>query len=106
MTDQCTLLAQHGIPTAVRQALDDVHLPPSARLMMWHLTGWLDLVEWRELKSVTLAHEMRIKECTAGRSLSLLVERGYLDERPRRPGCVRSFRMPLCRRRVVVAKAA
>lgn len=77
----CGLIAQHGVPTVVAQALDDVQLPPVARLMMWHLAKRLDLFEYREVKNASIAAEMRIKDTTAGQMLALLVERGYLDQR-------------------------
>jgi hypothetical protein len=95
------MMAQYGIPVVVRQALDDTQLPPSARLMMWHVQAWLDFAEYRELKGVAIAHEMRIRETTAGQTLTLLVRRGYLDERggSGRGGKARAFRLPFSRRR-------
>lgn len=104
-TTECALLAVHGLPVVVRQALDDVQLPPTARLMMWHLVVWLDLVEYRELKGITIAHDMRIRETTAGQTLTLLVQRGYLDEAPTggRGGRPRAFRLPFSRRRTRAA---
>ena len=86
-----------GLPEVVRQALDDVQLPATARLMMWHLAQRLDLAEFREVKLSSLAHEMRIKETTTGQWLGILVERGYLDVRPieRRS---RAYRLPWSRR--------
>jgi hypothetical protein len=93
--------APQGVPIVVRQALDDVQLPPSARLMMWHVQAWLDFHEYRALKGITLAHEMRIRETTASKALSLLVDRGYLDESADggRGGRARAFRLPFSRRR-------
>jgi hypothetical protein len=78
----CTLVAQHGIPTVVLQALDDTQLPHVARLAMWHLRLRLDLLEYREVKGESLAAEMRVKERTALDALALLTARGYLDMRP------------------------
>lgn len=108
MTDACTLLVQHGLPLVVRQALDDVQLPPTARLMMWHLCGWLDLVEYREVKGIAIGHEMRVRETTAGQMLTLLVRLGYLDESPRsgKGGRPRAFRLPYSRRRMAGSPAA
>ena len=84
-------------PAAVIEALGDVSLPPLARLAMWHLAQRLDLYEYREVKNASLAHEMRIKETTAGQMMNLLAERGYLDRRnsDRR---TRAFRLPWSRR--------
>ena len=94
---RCALLVAHGLPVVVRQALDDVQLPPAARLMMWHLQGHLDLVEWTPVKLVGIAHETRTRESTCSRMLSLLVERGYLLTRPdQRKG--RAYRFPWSRR--------
>lgn len=77
----CTLVTAGSVPRVVEQALDDVQLPPVARLMMWHLAKRLDLFEYREVKNASIAAEMRIKDTTAGQMLALLVERGYLDQR-------------------------
>ena len=78
MADECSLLAAHGLPVVVVQALDDLTLPPAARLMMWHLRLRLDFVVYREVKGASIAHEMRIKERTAHQSLTTVVGRGYL----------------------------
>ncbi len=81
---------------SVRQALGDVQLPPNARLMMWHLSARLHVMEYREVKLSSIAMEMRIRETTAGQVLSRLVSEGYLDEAPgRRP---RAFRLQWSRR--------
>lgn len=93
----CTLLAQHGLPTVIVQALDDLTLPPAARLMMWHLRLRLDLVEYTEVYAASLAKEMRIKEETAARTLSLLVDRGYLRRRPRVKGGAKGYALPWSR---------
>jgi hypothetical protein len=77
----CTLITAGGVPRVVEQALDDVQLPPVARLMMWHLAKRLDLFEYREVKNASIAAEMRVKETTAGQMLALLVSRGYLDQK-------------------------
>lgn len=86
-----------------QQALNDVSLPPAARLMMWHLAARLDCMEYREQKYESLAHEMRVNETTVGKMLNLLVQRGYLDESGKKKP--RAFRMPLSRR-TGVARAA
>jgi hypothetical protein len=70
----CTLITAGGVPRVVEQALDDVQLPPVARLMMWHLAKRLDLFEYREVKNASIA-------ATAGQMLALLVSRGYLDQK-------------------------
>ena len=85
----------HGLPRAVQQALSDVSLPPSARLMIWHLAHRLDMVAFRDAKAESLASEMRIRDTTAGQMLTLLVERGYLYESGKRKP--RAFRMPWSR---------
>ena len=103
MSDECTLIARHGWPRVVEQALRDFSLPPMARLMMFHLADRLDIVEFREVKGASLANEMRIHETTAGHMLTVLVERGYLDESARRKP--RAFRL-LWSRRLSVARAA
>lgn len=94
----CTLIAQHGLPRVVEQALDDRALRPVDRLAMWYLAKhYLDFYEFREVKTVALAVTMGIEDQTAGRALRTLVGRGYLDERTagRR---ARAFRMPWSRR--------
>lgn len=88
----CSLIAQHGLPVVVLQALDDVGLPPMARLMMWHLRLRLDLVEFREVYVESIAKEMRIEDQSAGRLLRTLVETGYLEmHTKRRPRAYRFF---------------
>ncbi len=86
-----------SLSPAVQQALDDVQLPLVARMMMWHLSKRLDHFEYREVKNASIAAEMRIKESTAGQTLALLVDRGYLDQRnsDRR---TRAYRLPWSRR--------
>jgi hypothetical protein len=86
-----------AITPVVQQALDDVTLPHSARLMMWHLAKRLDVFEYREVKNASLASEMRIKDTTTGQMLALLVAAGYLDQRSsdRR---TRAYRWPWSRR--------
>lgn len=101
MADDCPLLAVHGLPVVVAQALDDVHLPPAARLAMWHLRLRLDLVVYREVKAASLAHEMRVKEQTAGRVLTLLAARGYLRSQPRSIGGAKAYLFPWSRVRHV-----
>jgi hypothetical protein len=84
------------VPMVVIQALDDTRLPPMARLCMWHLTKRLDTVAYREVKIVSLAHEMRCKDVTAGEVIRRLIADGYLDEhRVRKP---RALRLPISRR--------
>ena len=97
VTEACILLAPHGLPAVVRQALDDVSLPPVARLMMWHLAGRLDFVELRELKVASLAHEMKVKERRAARALSTLVARGYLRCDRRRAPALSRYALPWSR---------
>lgn len=83
-------------PRVVAQALSDVHLPDAARLIMWHLSFRLDVLEYREVYAESLAHESRRKETTVGQMLTLLVTRGYLDESEKRKP--RAFRLPYSRR--------
>lgn len=88
--------APRDVPWVVRQALDDVSLPALARLTMWHLGRYLDTHEYRELKVVSLAHEMRCKDVTAAQNIRLLLARGFLDQHPvRNP---RALRLPVSRR--------
>jgi hypothetical protein len=87
----------------VSQALGDVTLPHTARLMMWHLAQRLDLVEFREVYTDSIAAEMRIKPNTASVTLDTLVSRGYLDESGKRKP--RAFRLPWSRRQSL-ARAA
>lgn len=86
-----------SVQPCVQQALDDVTLPHTARLMMWHLAKRLDLFEFREVKNASLAAEMRIKDTTTGQMLAVLVAAGYLDQRgsDRR---TRAYRLPWSRR--------
>ena len=42
---------------AVEQALDDVSLPPAARLTMWHIRKRLTMQAFTEVKAESLAHE-------------------------------------------------
>jgi hypothetical protein len=88
--------APRDLPWVVRQALDDTTLPALARLTMWHLSRYLDTHEYRELKVVALAHEMRCKDVTCAQNLRLLLAKGYLDEhKTRKP---RALRLPASRR--------
>lgn len=91
------------IPTVVAQALEDRELPPVARLAMWYLSRRLDFLEFRDVKTESLATEMGIKATTAGQALHLLVARGYLDESGRRKP--RAFRL-MWSRRTSTARAA
>ena len=81
---------------AVEQALDDVSLPPAARLTMWHIRKRLTMTAFAEVKAESLAAEMRIKDTTVGQMLTLLVQRGYLDESGKKKP--RAFRLPWSRR--------
>lgn len=92
----CSLVTGGSVPRVVEQALDDRALPPMARLMMWHLRHRLDFMEFREVKAASLAADMRIKESTVGQMLTMLVERGYLEESGKKKP--RAFRMPWSRR--------
>lgn len=89
-------LSRLSVPLVVVQALDDTQLPPAARLAMWHLRRRLDVLEFREVYAVSIAAEMRVEPQSAGRSLRLLTEKGYLEEHAkRRP---RAYRFPQSRR--------
>jgi len=92
----CTLVTAGSVPRVVEQALDDMSLPPTARLMMWHLAKRLDLFEYREVYTESIAREMRIKHNTASVTLDTLVARGYLDDSLKRKP--RAFRLPWSRR--------
>jgi hypothetical protein len=81
---------------AVEQALDDVSLPPAARLTMWHIRKRLTMTAFAEVKAESLAAEMRIKDTTVGQMLTVLVQRGYLDESGKKKP--RAFRLPWSRR--------
>lgn len=95
----CGLIAQHGLPTVVVQALDDTQLPPVARLTMWHLRERLDVIHYVEVKVASLALSMRVKERTLNDALIRLAHEGYLDVHQRqRP---RAYRFPWSRLRDV-----
>ena len=81
---------------AVEQALDDVSLPPAARLTMWHVRKRLTMQAFTEVKAESLAAEMRVKDPTVGQMLTLLVQRGYLEESSKKKP--RAFRLPWSRR--------
>ena len=81
---------------AVEQALDDVSLPPAARLTMWHVRKRLTMQSFTEVKAESLAAEMRVKDTTVGQMLTLLVQRGYLEESAKKKP--RAFRLPWSRR--------
>ena len=88
---------------AVEQALDDVSLPPAARLTMWHIRRRLTMQAFTEVKAESLANEMRVLDTTVGKMLTLLVERGYLEESGKKKP--RAFRLPWSRR-VAAERAA
>lgn len=91
----CSLIAQHGLPTVVIQALDDTQLPAIARLTMWHLRERLDVVHYTEVKVASLALVMRVKERTLNDALVRLSDEGYLDPHAKqRP---RAYRFPWSR---------
>jgi hypothetical protein len=92
-----------GLPVSIMQAMDDVHLTQTARLAMWHLRLRLDVVEYREVKLISLASEMREKERNIGNALALLVARGYLEQTAKRKP--REFRLLWSRRRSDVRAA-
>jgi hypothetical protein len=81
---------------AVEQALDDVSLPPAARLTMWHIRRRLTMQAFTEVKAESLANEMRVLDTTVGKMLTLLVDRGYLEESGKKKP--RAFRLPWSRR--------
>ena len=81
---------------AVQQALDDVSLPPAARLTMLHISKRLTMTAFSEVKTESLAHEMRVMDTTVGKMMTILVERGYLDESGKKKP--RAFRLPWSRR--------
>lgn len=84
---------------SVEQALDDVSLPPAARLMMWHVRKRLTMQSYTEVKAESLAAEMRVKQTTVGQMLTLLVQRGYLEESEKKKP--RAFRIPWSRRTAI-----
>ena len=99
----CTLMTAGSVPRVVEQALDDGGMSPVTRLVMWVLArSYLDFVEFREVKTTSLASAMGIEDQTAGRALRTLVDRGYLEER-RTSRRARAFRMPWSRRATTAA---
>lgn len=86
-----------AVPPVVAEALGDTSLPPFARLAMWHLASRLDVHEFREVKIISLAHEMRCKDVTGGEVVRRLIAEGYLDLHPKRKP--RALRLPWTRRR-------
>lgn len=100
--ERCTLLAEHGLPVVVAQALRDRRLAPVDRLAMWYLTELLDFVEHREVKGLALASLMGITEQAALKALRTLVDRGYLDlHDKRRQRGSRAYRLPWSRRQSI-----
>lgn len=91
----CSLIAMHGIPTVVHQAMDDLDLSDPARLVMWHLRTRLDLLSYTDTYVDSLATEVRRKERIVSRALNELIAEGYLDARGTRP---RALRFPWSRR--------
>ena len=77
---------------AIKQAVFDLGLPPTARLMMLYLPNRLNLHTFVEVKAESIAAEMQIKDTTAGQILTVLVQRGYLEESGKRKP--RAFRLP------------
>lgn len=96
MSGEPTQALVAGWPLVVVQALDDLELTQTARLTMWHLRAWLDVLEYREVKVLALARAMRVKERNANDAVLLLVARGYLDQHPKQKP--RALRFPYCRR--------
>ena len=90
-----TLMATHGMPLVVQQALSDRQLRPVDRLAMFFLAALLDFNDYREVKVMSLASTMGVEEQTAGRAIRTLVARGYLDQHAKRKP--RAFRMPWSR---------
>lgn len=80
---------------AIKQAVYDLGLPPTARLMMLYLPNRLNLHTFVEVKAESIAAEMQIKDTTAGQMLTVLVHRGYLEESGKRKP--RAFRLPWSR---------
>ena len=81
---------------SVSEAMRDHRLPHTTRVMLWFLMSRLDLHEYREVKVMSLAHEMRIKERTANDALLRLAREGYIDmHHKQRP---RAFRLLWSRR--------
>lgn len=86
-----------SVPPSVAEALSDTALRPMTRLAMWYLVSRLDLQEFREVKTLSLAAEMKIEDVTAGRCLRDLVAAGYIELHPiLKP---RAFRLYWSRRR-------
>lgn len=100
----CTLLAQHGIPVVVAQALDDVALPHAARLAMWHLRERLDVVHFTVVKVASLSAAMRVKERTVNDALHRLASDGYLDVHAKQKP--KAYRFPWSRMRHELIRAA
>jgi DNA-binding IclR family transcriptional regulator len=63
---------------------------------MWHIRKRLTMTAFAEVKAESLAAEMRLKDTTVGQMLTLLVQRGYLDESGKKKP--RAFRLPWSRR--------
>jgi DNA-binding IclR family transcriptional regulator len=63
---------------------------------MWHIRKRLTMVAFTEVKAESLANEMRVLDTTVGKMLTLLVERGYLEESGKKKP--RAFRLPWSRR--------
>lgn len=95
--ESCPLIAAHGLPLVVVQALDDLTLSDTAHAVMWHLRLRLDLVEYRPQYVASLAAATRRKDRAVTRALDALCAAGYLDvqDPQARP---RALRFPWSRR--------
>lgn len=79
-----------------RQIQRDATLPLRAFQVWCASIDFLDLVEWRELKSLSIEKALEVDPSTVSRGLSTLVERGYLRRKATTSG-ISLFRVPLSR---------
>lgn len=80
-----------------RQISRDLKLPPRAFQVWRSAIEFLDLVEWRELKLVSIELDLEdVDQSTVSRSLTLLVDRGYLCKLTE-AGAPARYRVPLSR---------
>lgn len=68
---------------ALRDAANDMRLQgPPLSIYLHLLYEVLDLRDFRSVKRIVLARQLKISEKTAQRALSLLVDRGYIERGP------------------------
>lgn len=85
------------LPPALVEAIDDPLLEGAPRAILFRC--WILLEPWsyRPLERLTVARAVRVEAKTAGRSLALLVDLGYLQRGPDGDRGVQTFRVLVTR---------